>query len=393
MSDASTTTIPAPLPYHRRMVDLLRQEEPELWRWHAGVQQSTAQHDAVRLELLKSTYRLDRTVHGAAYAQLDGLQRRLGLDVPATLYQAQGAGGLNAALWFTGDEIHLVLQGPLLTTLAEAEVAAVLAHELGHFLLWRLEDGAYAIADRILEATIGHPSAEAVHHETARRWRLHTELFADRVSLCATGDRDAVVRALVRIETGAAEVDPTAYIAQAREALAKGAKGAGRTHPECFIRALALADAVTDADPSRLVGGPLDPLMPDLPDQRRLEVITADALSAVLAPAFMHSEAALAHARQFFPHFTPVLTAATPFPAEAGDNLADYLCHLLLGVACADRDLGDPALAQALLVARGWGREGQLATLIEQELKRPRSEVATLSREAERLVAQAGASP
>ncbi len=388
MSDVSTTIIPTPLPYHRQIVDLLRHEESELWRWYAGAQQANAQHDALRLELLKSTYRLDQAVHGAVYAQLNELQRRLGLDLPATLYQAHGAGGLNAGLWFTGDEIHLVLHGPLLTTLAEAEIAAVFAHELGHFLLWRLDGGAYAIADRMLDATVAHPAAEVVHHETARRWRLHTELFADRVSLSATGDRDAVVRALVRIETGGSEVDASAYLTQAREALAKGATAAGRTHPDCFIRALAVADGL-ESDPVRLVGGPLDPLVPDLLDQRRLAVITAEVLNTMLAPDFMRSEAVLAHARQFFPDFTPVVAEPASFPSAAGDHLADYLCHLLLGVACADRALGDPALGQALLVARRWGREGQLVTLIEQELKRPRREVATLSRDAERLVAQA----
>lgn len=392
-------SLPLSLSYQRQIVELLRSEEPELWRWHASVRQSSAHADAVRLELLKSTYRLDRTVHAAVYIQLDAVMERLGLAVPATLYQAQSTagGGLNATLWFMPEEVHLVLHGPLLTTLAPAELTAVLAHELGHHLLWTMEDGAYAVADRVLEATVGHAQAELVHHETARRWRLHTELFCDRVALLITGEREVVVRTLVRIETGAAEVDGVAYIAQACETLARGAAGGGVTHPDCFIRALALnvdgGDATDDDTIARLVGGPLDPLNVDLPDQRRLVELTRAALAAALSPTFMRSEAVMAHARLFFHDVAPPDGFASITLPVAGDNLRDYLCHLLLGVALADRDLGDPALAHALLVARSWAWEGQLLDLIERELKRPRAELTTLAREAERLVAAAEQAP
>ncbi len=401
-----TTITPAPLPpslpYQRQIVELLRSEEPELWRWHTSVRQSSAHADAVRLELLKSTYRLDRTVHAAVYAQLDAVMVRLGLTVPATLYQAQATdGGLNATLWFMPEEVHLVLHGPVLSTLVPAEISAVLAHELGHHLLWTMDDGAYAIADRVLEATIGHVQAEPVHHETARRWRLHTELFADRVALLVTGERDIVVRTLVRIETGAAEVDGAAYIAQAREMLARGAAGGGTTHPDCFIRALALAidgpidaaDATAGDTIARLVGGSLNPSNVDLPDQRQLVELTRAALSVALSPTFMRSEAALTHARLFFHDFAPPSGFATITLPTASDDLRDYLCHLLLGVALADRELGDPALAHALLVARSWAWEGQLLELMERELKRPRAELSTLAREAERLVAAAEQAP
>jgi Peptidase family M48 len=335
--------LPSPLSYQQQIVALLRSEEPELWRWHASVRQSSAHADAVRLELLKSTYRLDRTVHVAVYAQLDAVMTRLGLTIPATLYQAQSMGGLNASLWFMPEEVHLVLYGPLLATLAPAELTAVLAHELGHHLLWTMEDGAYAIADRVLEATIGHAQAELVHHETARRWRLFTELFCDRVALLVTGEREVVVRTLVRIETGAGEVDGAAYIAQARETLARGAAGGGISHPDCFIRALALnIDGVDTNDDTmaRLVGGPLDPLNVDLPDQRRLVELTRAALVAAISPRFMRSEAVLAHARLFFHDFAPANGFASITLPAAGDNLRDYLCHLLLGVALADRELG-----------------------------------------------------
>jgi len=50
---------PSPLPYHRAIVEHLRSTEPALWNWFASSRQRAAEADAVRLDLLKSTYRLD----------------------------------------------------------------------------------------------------------------------------------------------------------------------------------------------------------------------------------------------------------------------------------------------------------------------------------------------
>ena len=204
-------------------------------------------------------------------------------------------------------------------------------------------------------------------------------------------DRDAVVRALVRINTGANNVDTVAYIAQAREALAKGAVGAGLTHPECFIRVLALADDELGKDPSSLVNGKLDPLKPDLLDQQRLLQLTTAVLNTMLAAEFMRSEAVLTHAREFFPDFTVKDPEPMSLPTDAGDSLVEYCCHLVLGVACADRSLGDAALAQAIVIARSWGHDKALSSLIEQELKRSRTDVATLVAQADSVLAAAKA--
>ena len=81
----------------------------------------------VRLELLKATVRLDRETHSALYAAADDDARTLAIDAPITLYQAPGAEGANAALWFLPGEAHVILRGPVATALAALSAAAYLA--------------------------------------------------------------------------------------------------------------------------------------------------------------------------------------------------------------------------------------------------------------------------
>ncbi len=71
------------------------------------------------------------------YAQAEEVVRKLGLDIPVTIYQAQNPQGLNASLAYVPNEAHIVLHGPVCSKLTEAEFRALLAHELSHFLLWR----------------------------------------------------------------------------------------------------------------------------------------------------------------------------------------------------------------------------------------------------------------
>jgi hypothetical protein len=389
-----------PLPYHQRVVDLLRHEVPESWRWYAQIRQSAQVAEQNRIELLKCTYRLDRAAHAALYQRADTVAASLGLDAPITCYQAQGAGGgINASLWFQADEVHIVFHGQLLETLSPIEVDAVIAHELGHFRLWRCDDGVFGIADRLLAAIVDRPEAEACHVQTFRRWNLATEVFADRCSLLATGDIAAVVSTLVRVETGAATVDAKSYLGQAEEVLASGADRAqGSTHPECFIRAVALEafrsrGAAAEPQVERLLVGPLDPSSLDVFGQRSCEGVTRQAIAAMLAPVWMRSTRTIAHARQFFPDEVP---GTDPNPtqadfADASPGLRDYVCFLLLDFAAADGDLGEAALARALEVANRWGWADRLAELANRELKWKAKDLARLRRELAAVLAAADA--
>ena len=48
-----------PLPYHQAMREYLQAEEPDVWHWYASNKVRDEQAEAVRFELLKSTYRVD----------------------------------------------------------------------------------------------------------------------------------------------------------------------------------------------------------------------------------------------------------------------------------------------------------------------------------------------
>lgn len=89
-----------PLPYHNELRDYLKSEERELWNWFSSAKAKADYMENLRLELLKSTYRLDAEGHSELYQSLEEAKVRLQLDIPVTLYQAQNSPQLNAALFF-----------------------------------------------------------------------------------------------------------------------------------------------------------------------------------------------------------------------------------------------------------------------------------------------------
>lgn len=133
MADNIATWGLGPLPYHEAMRDYLKTEETDVWHWYASNKVRDEQSEAVRFELLKSTYRVERETQPETYATAEDVARKLGLDIPVTLYQSQNPEGLNASLAYVPNEAHIVLDGPVASRLTDAEFRALLAHELSHF--------------------------------------------------------------------------------------------------------------------------------------------------------------------------------------------------------------------------------------------------------------------
>ena len=171
-----------PLRYQREVVAYLKATEPELWQWASSAEVRSGFAEEMRTELLKANYRLDAAGHPELAERCASVAQRLGVTVPVTLYQASGGHGLNAMLCYLPGEAHIVFTGPILATLKGAELDAVLAHELAHYRLWEIEGGDFLVADRLLMAAANDPRAVASHVHTARRFRLYTEVFADRGS-------------------------------------------------------------------------------------------------------------------------------------------------------------------------------------------------------------------
>src|SRR5260221_7060682 len=139
-----------PLPYHVEVRDYLKSQERELWNWFASARAQADYTQNLRMELLKSTYRLDADTHAELFKNLEEAKMGLNLDIPVTLYQAQDSPQLNAGLYFIPDECHVVFSGPLLTLLTAEELKSVIAHELAHYHLWRRDGGEFHIADRLI---------------------------------------------------------------------------------------------------------------------------------------------------------------------------------------------------------------------------------------------------
>jgi hypothetical protein len=403
----------APLPYHVELRDYLKSRERELWNWFASAQAKADYTENLRFELLKSTYRLDAGGHPELYASLEEAKARLQLDIPVTLYQAQNTPHLNASLFFIPGEGHVVFSGPLFTLLNPEELKSVIGHELAHYHLWRQEGGEFHIADRLIETVANDPRASASHEQTARRYRLYTEIFADRGSLCVTGDVKPVVAGLVKMQTGLSQVSAEGYLKQAEEIFAQSkAATTELSHPEAFIRARALAlwqqqSESAAGDIAGMIEGQsaLDEL--DLLGQSKLTKGTRRLLEDFLQPKWFQTPAVLGHAKLFFDDFRPgdrgVDKATKLEPLHVGcynkdeyaglnfsdPKLREYVCYLLLDFVTADPELDEMPLAAALDLSRQLDIETPFEKLAARELKMKVRDVRRIKEQAVEMLAKA----
>lgn len=393
-----------PLPYHLAVREYLRAHEAELWAWYASAQALGEYADAVRLELLKSSYRLDAGTFAALHDGAAAAKEALGLDVPVTLYQSQVPGAMNARIHVLPGEAHVVLQGQVHETLSPVELRALLGHELAHYALWTADGGDHLTSFRILSAMAGDPRADNAHVETARRFEQCVEIFADRGALRATGDLDAVISSLVKVQTGLREVSAKAYLAQAHEIFARArVQAEGLSHPETFIRARALAlwheQAEAAEDPIReMIEGAATLRGLDLIGQHRLSALTRQVVLHALDPAWFATEPVVALAGLYFADLqrTP---AERPLDALAADltgqdpSVREFVGCVLLDFALADRALEDTALAHALVLGDRLGVSAELEERLRKETKLAKKSLEALKKKAGELLAAAGTHP
>jgi predicted SprT family Zn-dependent metalloprotease len=386
-----------PLSYHVELRDYLKSRERELWNWFASARAQADYTENLRLELLKATYRLDAAGHPELYQSVDEAKARLQLDIPVTLYQAQNTAQLNAALYFIPREGHIVFSGPILTLLNPEEVKSVIGHELAHYHLWEHHAGEFHIADRLIQAVADDPRASASHGQTARRFQLYTEIFADRGSLCVTGKVETVVAGLVKLHTGIAQISAASYLKQAEEIFAKDdAATEALSHPEAFIRARALNLWQNDQENAaqkiaQMIEGTIAMDGLDLIGQARMTAATRQLLEYLLQPKWFQTPAVLAHARMFFNDFrpAPAKDAAVPARLKFSDaKFQEYLGYLLLDFATVDPDLDDMPLAAALDLSRELEMDAQFEKLAARELKRKIRDVRKIKDQAAELLAK-----
>ncbi len=400
MPDEGATELRQPLPYHSAIRDYLKSEEPQIWEWYASNRVQEEQAEALRFDLLKSTYRIDREAQPDIYDVTDQVAKQLSLQVPVTIYQSQNPEGMNASLAFTPGEAHIILHGPIISKLSADELRALLAHELGHMLLYTAWDGELLIAEQVLAAMTHDRDADTPHFTSARLFGLYTEVFCDRIALDIVGSPFDVISMFVKVSTGLDEVDPKSYLKQADEILVKGPiKTEGISHPEAYIRAHVLQlwhtqDTEVNSRIAELIEGrpALDEL--DLTAQMRVMRVTRRLIDSLLAPKWLQTDVVLAHAKLFFDGYEPPSKSSKDDQLRAqiedsDDALQNYYCYVLLDFAYADRDLEEAPLAHAISIANSIGLEKRFCGIAGKELRLRKKQLEKISTDREKIVAAA----
>ncbi len=277
-------TLPTPA-YHGALAAHLQSTEPELWRWF---KESSAvaqrQDDSAELELLKSAYRLDGGMHEVLVGHAAMLASRFEIAEPIVLYQELGDGQRNARVFRLNRQVHVVFSGDLLDLLSVDEQHAVLAHELAHIALWQRESDCYFVLDHLVHRLASEPLAADAVIETARRLRLHTEVWADAASAEVIGSVPTVVSAVVKINAGLRHVDPEAYLRQAAQVLELDSSASEAwSHPELHIRVACIEARNREASAdviSQLVSGPDDLERLDILGQARIQQLAAQVVKS-----------------------------------------------------------------------------------------------------------------
>ena len=398
------TTALTPLPYHLEIAARLESLEPRGWATFASAirqEPATAAQaepadadlggDDLEQQLLRHAYRMEPDAHPKVHAAARQAAEAVGLTVPISIYQLESMEHANASLAFRKDEAVIALSGNLLALLTDEELVACFGHELSHHRLWTFQDGRVLIADRFLGALTIDAATPPYYLETARRFDLATELYADRGSLLATRSLEVTVSSLVKVATGLTDVNAAAFLRQAADARPdRGAEGT--SHPETVLRAWALERWQAgdgDAATATLLARALDIERLDLIDRERLDSLTRRLVHDVLAPEWIRTDAVTGHARQFLVDVTAGVgqprgwlgrggagrsadaaseTVEARLPEDAPAETRRYVSYVLLDLATVDADLADESLLECLAVAREAGFEATFEEVARKEL-------------------------
>ena len=134
--------------------------------------------------------------------------------VPA-LYVRQAPSPNAYTLAVQGRRPFIVIHSSLLELLTEAEIQAVIAHELGHL---KCEHGVWTTVANLLVAIMPMPALADMMQANLMRWQRAAELSCDRAALLVVQDPRVVMSALLKLVGGAPayadQLDVDAYLEQ-----------------------------------------------------------------------------------------------------------------------------------------------------------------------------------
>lgn len=378
-----------PPTYQLKVKDYFKQQL-KTWDYFSIVQNKQEQLRQFKTELLKNTYKFDPETETAIYDKVKLAKEKLNLDtLPVTIYQAQFTDELNASIVFLENEAHIVFSGPVTKLLDDDELLAIIAHELSHVRLYSIQDGELEVADRIITAIANNYHSEAAYFETARLFRLYTEIFCDRGAYTVLQQIDPVITSLIKVSTGLEKVNAESYLKQADEIFSSDDSTitAGLSHPENFIRAKALQlwhekkEAAED-EIIKMIEGTSDLDKLDIFRQKELAQLTRQILQLFLKPKWFQTAMVMSQAKQYFADFTVdekalLSPALVDGIASAHNSVKDYLGYLLLDFVLVDTVLEEIPAGWAFQFAEDLQLKEQFNAIIKKEMKLSDKKLAT----------------
>lgn len=369
------------LPYHQKVRDYFKQQQ-KTWDYFAVPQHKEEQLLQFKTDLLKNTYKFDEPTDSFIYDKVSLAKEKLELQsLPVTVYQAQYTDELNASIVFLNGEAHIVFSGAVTKLLTDDELLAVIAHELTHVKLYTMLAGELETADRIITAIANNDKSEASYYETARLFRLYTEIFCDRGAYAVLGSTAPVITGLVKASTGLEKVNAESYVKQADEIFSaeKNTKAGTISHPENFIRAKAIQlwhekKELAEEEIIRMIEGSRNLDQLDIFGQKELAAFTKKILQLFLKPKWLQSTMVLSQAKQYFTDFAidekALLDEAIVEKVSGShQSVKDYLSYLLLDFALVDSTLEEIPSGWAFQFAEDIQLKDEYDTVIKKELK------------------------
>ena len=381
----------SPLHYHE-ITTRFFQNQSQVWQFFASHNQKEEQLIRFKTDLLKNTYKFDEAAHPALYEKVRLSKEKLDLPIPVVLYQAQLTEEMNASIVYISGEAHIVFSGKIMQLLTDDELLAIIAHELSHVKLYTQLNGDVEVADRIITAMANHQDSTPSHYETARLFKLYTEVFCDRGAYLVTENYAPIITSLVKISTGLQSINADSYIKQAEEIFAAEAdtKTEGVSHPENFIRARAIwlwhkkGHEGESAIKQMIEGNAnLDEL--DLFRQRQVSFMTEELITLLLQPKWMQTPQGVALGKQYFGNLQlnrePDKKSLSAQIEVTHGNLKDYLTYVLYDFATADKSLEDVPLGYCFFLADELKLDKAFANAVKKEQKLTDKKLSTLKKQ------------
>lgn len=369
------------LPYHLKVRDHFKQQK-KTWDFFALSANKSEQLSKYKTELLKNTYKFDEASDSRIYDKVREAKEKLGLEnLKVTVYQAQYTDELNASVLYLETEALIVFSGRIIQLLDDAELLAVIAHELTHVKLYVMMEGDLEIADRIITAIANNQNSETSHYETARLFRLYTEIFCDRGAYTVLNDISPIITSLVKIATGLDQINAQNYVKQAEEIFSseENTKASQVTHPENFIRARSIhlwhenKEIAEDAI-AKMIEGVTDIDQIDIFRQKELADFTRSFLQLFLKPKWFQSTMVISHAKQYFKDFTfnekAILNKEFSEKIEkAHKSVKDYFSYVLLDFSLIDKTLEEIPMGWSFQFSEDLYLKETFDSIVKKELK------------------------